>query len=172
MEIGFAKPTVKCVSIRCSVHLQAEFASVGYPTLDDCGTLRAADSSLRAMKIRILIADDHAVVRKRLTALLETHAGWKVCGEAENGREAVAKAAELKPDLIILDLSMPVMDGLGAACEIATIMPKVPILMYTEHSYVEIELEAKRFGVRRVISKTDDRDELFSAIETMFSSDP
>lgn len=172
MEIEFAKPTVKGVSIRCSAHLQAESAYVGYPTLDDCGTLRVTHSNLHVMKIRILIADDHAVVRKQLTALLETHAGWKVCGEAVNGQEAVAKAAELKPDLIILDLSMPVMDGLWAACEIATIMPKVPILMYTQHNYLEIELEAKKFGVRRVVSKTDDRDELFSAIEAMFSSKP
>jgi CRP/FNR family cyclic AMP-dependent transcriptional regulator len=172
MEIELAKPTVKGVSIRCSAHLQAESAYVGYPTLDDCGTLRATHSSLRVMKIRILIADDHAVARKQLTALLETHAGWKVCGGAENGQEAVVKAAELKPDLIILDLSMPVMDGLWAAREIAAIMPKVPILMYTQHNYLEIELEAKKFGVRRVVSKTDDRDELFSAIDAMLSSEP
>jgi two-component system response regulator NreC len=121
------------------------------------------------MKIRILLADDHAVIRKQLRALLETHAGWKVCGEAENGREVVAKAAKLKPDLIILDLSMPVMDGLRAACEIARIMPTVPILIYTQHNYWEIELEAKKFGVRRVVSKTDDSNELFSAIEAIFS---
>jgi DNA-binding NarL/FixJ family response regulator len=123
------------------------------------------------MTIRILIADDHAVVRKQLTALLETHAGWKVCGEAENGEEAVVKAAELKPHLIILDLSMPVMDGLRAAREIATIMPTVPILMYTQHNYWEIELEAKKFGVRRVVSKGGDARELFSAIETILSGD-
>jgi len=120
------------------------------------------------MTIRILLADDHAIVRKEFRALLETHAGWKVCGEADNGQEAVVKAAELKPDLIILDLSMPVMDGLRAACEIAAIMPAVPILIYTEHSYWEIELEAKRFGVRRVVSKTDGGGELFSAIESIF----
>jgi CheY-like chemotaxis protein len=84
-----------------------------------------------------------------------------------NGQEAVVKTAELKADLIILDLSMPVMDGLRAACEIATIMPTVPILIYTEHNYWEIELEAKKFGM----SKTDG-GELFSAIETMFGSEP
>ena len=123
------------------------------------------------MTIRILVADDSALVRKRLTALLETHAGWKVCGEAENGQEAVAMAAELKPHLIILDLSMPVLDGLRAAREISTIMPALPILMYTQHNYWEIELEAKKFGVRRVVSKGGDAAELFSAIETMLSSD-
>ena len=124
------------------------------------------------MTIRILIADDHAAVRKQLTSLLESHAGWKVCGEAENGQEAVMKAAELKPHLIILDLSMPIMDGLRAAREIATIMPTVPILMYTQHTYWGIELEVKKFGVRMLVPKTGDGGELLSTIETMLSSEP
>jgi DNA-binding NarL/FixJ family response regulator len=124
------------------------------------------------MTIRILIADDHAVVRNELATLLETHAGWKVCGEAENGQEAVVKAAELKPDLIILDLSMPAMDGLRAAREIAKIMPRVPILVYTEHQYWEIELEAEELGVRRLVPKTDDVGELFDLIEAIFGGEP
>jgi DNA-binding NarL/FixJ family response regulator len=123
------------------------------------------------MTIQILIADDHAVARKQLTAFLETHVGWRVCGEAKNGQEAVVKAVELKPHLIILDLSMPVMDGFRAAREIATIMPAVPILMYTQNNYWEIDLEAKKFGVRRVVSKGGDAAELFSAIESILSSE-
>jgi DNA-binding NarL/FixJ family response regulator len=124
------------------------------------------------MTMRILIANDRAVARKELTTLLETHTGWEVCGEAENGQEAVVKAAELKLHLIILDLSMPIMDGLRAARKIATIMPRVPILVYTEHHYWEIELEAEELGVRRLVPKTDDVGELFSLIETIVSSAP
>ena len=152
--------------------IQAEFSSVGYPTLDHSGALRTASLRLRAMTIRILIANDRAVARKELTTLLETHAGWKVCGEAENGQEAVVKAAQLRPDLIILDLSMPIMDGLRAARRIAKIMPRVPILVYTEHHYWEIELEGEELGVRRLVPKTDDAGELFSLIETIVSSEP
>jgi DNA-binding NarL/FixJ family response regulator len=124
------------------------------------------------MTLRILIANDRAVARKELTTLLETHAGWKVCGEAENGQEAVVKAAQLRPDLIILDLSMPIMDGLRAARKIATIMPRVPILVCTDHHYWEIELEGEELGVRRLVPKTDDPGELFSLIETIVSSEP
>jgi two-component system, NarL family, response regulator NreC len=122
------------------------------------------------MTIRIVI-DDDAVVRKQLAVLLESHAGWQVCGEAENGPEAVVKTTELKPHLIILDLSMPGMDGFHAAREIATIMLTVPILIYTEHNYWEIELEAQKYGVRRVVLRTGDGGELFSAIETIFNSE-
>jgi DNA-binding NarL/FixJ family response regulator len=124
------------------------------------------------MTIRILIANDRAVARKELATLLETHAGWEVCGEAENGQEAVVKATELRPDLIILDLSMPIMDGLRAARKIAKIMPRVPILVYTEHQYWEIELGAEELGVRRLVPKTDDPGELFSLIEAIVSSEP
>ena len=76
------------------------------------GCLNSAPSELvRPVPFRVLIADDHAAVRGLLRVLLENHQDWQVCGEAENAFEAVAKASQLKPDLIILDLAMPVMDG-------------------------------------------------------------
>ena len=77
------------------------------------------------MLVRILIADDSAKVREMLKALLETRTGWQVCAEAANGLESVEKAAELKPDVIILDLSMPEVDGLQAAVRIAAASPHV-----------------------------------------------
>ena len=119
------------------------------------------------MTIRMLIADDHALMRGLLRALLESHAGWEVCGEAENGYAAVLKSAELKPDLVILDLAMPVMDGLHAAREISTASPTLPIIIHTQHNSSEIESEAKKFGVRQVIEKADDGAKLLAAVEEL-----
>jgi len=115
----------------------------------------------------LLIADDHAVVRRLLRMLLESREGWQVCGEAENGSQAIAKALELRPDLIIMDLAMPLMDGLRAAREISTALPAVPILMHTMHMCSELALEAKKAGIRRVVSKTSTGNELFTAVEEL-----
>jgi DNA-binding NarL/FixJ family response regulator len=119
------------------------------------------------MTSRILIIDDHAVVRKMLKLLIETHAGWEVCGEAGNGLEALAKVTELKPDLVIMDLAMPVMDGIRASREISAEMPTVPILMHTLHYSPELELAAKKVGVRRVVAKAQAGEELLNAIEAL-----
>lgn len=124
------------------------------------------------MKARILIVDDNDAIRKALTALLETHADWEVCGQAKNGEEGVAKAAELKPDLIILDLVMPVMDGLQTSRAIAKILPNAPILLHTQHYSKVIELEAKKFGVRQVVAKSHPAEALFKAIESLLSPIP
>jgi DNA-binding NarL/FixJ family response regulator len=98
---------------------------------------------------RILIADDQELVRKMLKTLLETHADWEVCAEAANGLEAVQKAAELQPDIIILDLAMPEMDGLHAAREILSNNPAVPILLHTNHAFSSLALEAKKMAYAR-----------------------
>lgn len=107
------------------------------------------------MTIRILIADDNEAVRGRLGELLATHDGWEVCGSVRSGREAVEKAAELRPSLIILDLAMPEMDGLSAAREIGKKLPSVPIVIFTLHKFATIDLEAKKVGVRHVVAKPD-----------------
>jgi DNA-binding NarL/FixJ family response regulator len=119
------------------------------------------------LPFRILIADDHPVIRKVLRALIESHAEWEVCGEAQNGCEAVGKAAEFKPDLVIMDLAMPVMDGIRAAREMSTTMPGLPILMHTMHGSPAVNLEAKKAGVSRVVSKGESGDDLISAIEDL-----
>lgn len=102
---------------------------------------------------RILIVDDHAAVRLALTRVIESVNDFEVCGEAENGRVGVERALRLKPDLIILDLSMPVMDGLQAARELKELMPAVPILMYTSFTSANLPAEALAAGVSRVASK-------------------
>jgi DNA-binding NarL/FixJ family response regulator len=104
-----------------------------------------------------------------LRTLLETHADWQVCAEAANGLEAVQKAAELKPDVIILDLAMPEMDGLHAAREILSNTPGVPILLHTNHAFSSLALEAKKNGIREVINKSISEQELVSAVEALLN---
>jgi DNA-binding NarL/FixJ family response regulator len=116
---------------------------------------------------RILIADDQELVRRMLRTLLETRPDWQVCAEAANGVEAVQKAAELKPDVIILDLAMPEMDGLHAAREILSNAPQVPILLHTNHAFSSLALEAKKNGIREVINKSTSERELISAVESL-----
>lgn len=123
------------------------------------------------MAIKILIADDNDVARAALSELMQAHDHWEVCAEPGNGRQAVSKAVELKPDIIILDLAMPVMDGLTAAREIGKVLPLVPIVLYTLHKLPSIELEAKKAGVRQVVLKPD-TDSLFSVVEELLRQGP
>jgi DNA-binding NarL/FixJ family response regulator len=118
---------------------------------------------------RILIADDHSLVRKVLKTTLENHSDWQVCGQATNGLEAVQKAAELHPDLIILDFAMPIMDGLEAARQILSASPSVPILIFTNYYFPSLVLEADLAGVRQVIDKGHAGNELLFAVETMLN---
>ena len=104
------------------------------------------------MRGRVLVADDNAIVRRTLRQLLE-EAGVAEVDEAEDGWRAVSRAAERHPNVVILDLAMPRMDGLNAACEISKLLPKTAILMYTMHWSPHLELEAKRCGVRMLVSK-------------------
>ena len=116
---------------------------------------------------RLLIVDDSAAIRRSLRTLLGLHAGWEICGEAENGREGVAKALQLFPDLIVLDLAMPVMNGLQAARELHRLLPKVPLLMYTSFIGSEIEHEALASGVAAVKSKSDGIESLCGSIQDL-----
>jgi CheY-like chemotaxis protein len=117
------------------------------------------------MTTRILIAGDNAVAQVRLTALIQSHDYWEVCTVAENGQNAVLRAIESKPDIIILDLAMPVMDGLRAAREIGKVLPSTPIVLYTRQKF-PTELEAKSAGIRKIVSKPG-TDALFGVIEEL-----
>jgi two-component system chemotaxis response regulator CheY len=95
----------------------------------------------------ILIVDDNAYIRQALCDLFKREADFEVCGEAENGKEAIAKARELHPGLIVLDLSMPVMNGLDAARELKRLMPTVPLLMYSAFGDRLVEQQARLVGI-------------------------
>jgi DNA-binding NarL/FixJ family response regulator len=123
------------------------------------------------MGTRILIADDHELVREGLRSVLARHAGWEVCAEAESGDEAVAMAAVLKPDLIILDLLMPRMDGLEAARHIRKIAPGLPIILHTLYLSPEVESAAHQIGIRKVAWKNNSTA-LIAQIEELFAGTP
>jgi two-component system response regulator NreC len=116
---------------------------------------------------RIFIADDHKSMRSIIRRLLEANGGFEVCGEAADGREAVAGAQKLWPDLIILDLAMPGMDGLSAAIEIRKIAPQIPILINTLQDSPQLLAEAMRAGVQAVVSKAAIAESLVKAVETL-----
>jgi DNA-binding NarL/FixJ family response regulator len=103
----------------------------------------------------ILIVDDSPVVRHALRSSLEECPDWIVCGEAGDGQEAIEKSKELNPDLVILDLSMPGMDGLAAARELNRTQPAVLLLMFTTFNSPNLEKEAMAAGCAGVISKSD-----------------
>lgn len=105
------------------------------------------------MPALVMIVDDHAVIRRMVRALLEAE-DLAVC-DAADGAEGVQKAQAEKPDLIILDLSMPVMNGLEAARKLKTLLPQVPLLLFTNSPGGTVEVEARSAGISEVISKSD-----------------
>ena len=109
------------------------------------------------METRILIVDDSPLVRQRLRDLLQQHPHWQVCGEAANGQEAIARARELSPDIIVLDFLMPGMNGMQAAREIGKLIPDVPILMFTTYLSRQLVEEARNVGIRGAVAKSDAR---------------
>jgi two-component system response regulator NreC len=104
---------------------------------------------------KILVVDDASAIRRSMRLYLEQEGDWTICGEAENGKVAVDRVRELRPDVVILDLSMPVMNGLEAARAIKTISPDTRILMFTLHNYPYLSDEAQKAGIDHVLSKTD-----------------
>ncbi len=103
----------------------------------------------------VLVVDDNASVRRLVCELFAREPDFQVCGEAENGRDALAKAQELKPDLIVTDLSMPVMNGLEETSALKALMPKVPVILYSAHMDSFVEREALTVGAAAVVPKTD-----------------
>jgi DNA-binding NarL/FixJ family response regulator len=120
---------------------------------------------------KILIADDDSLVRNVLRSFLESQTRFKVCGEAVNGLDAVEKARTLNPDLIVMDLSMPVMNGIEAASVLKAMLPQVPIVIYTAHDSSMIEPSAFAVGVRAVIQKHD-MDELATHLHRLLLARP
>ncbi len=121
---------------------------------------------------RILIVDDSAAIRQCLRSSIERQKNLQVCGEAENGEHAVAKVKELTPDLVILDLQMPVMNGLDAARRIAQIAPQLPMLMFTMYSSEYLVTEARAAGIKDVFSKSAGiPGGLISAIQEILGSE-
>ncbi|HTA23285.1 MAG TPA: response regulator transcription factor [Terriglobales bacterium] len=119
------------------------------------------------MKLRILIADDHEVVRRGLSTLLQTHEGWEICGEAKDGREAVEMSRQLKPDVVILDVGMPNLNGLAATRQLTQHNPGQKVIVLTITDSDEVIREALDAGARGFVLKSDAARDLVSAVEAL-----
>jgi DNA-binding NarL/FixJ family response regulator len=120
------------------------------------------------MAKNVLIVDDNPCARNALCELFTREGDFRVCGEAENGREAIERARQLCPDLIVTDLSMPVMNGLEEARILKQLMPAVPVIIYTAHSDPFIEKEARSAGACAVISKSEAVATLIETAKSLF----
>lgn len=119
------------------------------------------------MPFRILVADDHEVVRRGLCGLLRAQGDWEVCGEASNGREAVEKALQLKPEVVILDVGMPMLNGLEATRQILKANPQIKILILTLHDSDQVVQEVLNAGARGFLLKSDAARDLVAAVEAL-----
>jgi DNA-binding NarL/FixJ family response regulator len=117
--------------------------------------------------LRILVADDHQVVRTGLRALLESKAGWQVCAEAANGREAVEKASAYRPDVAVLDIGMPLLNGVEATRQIRKVSPETEVLILTMHDSEQMIQGVLDAGARGYILKEDADRNLLAAVEAV-----
>jgi DNA-binding NarL/FixJ family response regulator len=122
--------------------------------------------------IRILVADDHEIVRQGLRALLEAQPGWQVVAEAVDGRDAVDKAKRARPDVVVLDVSMPNLNGLEAARQIRRALPQTEVLVLTMHDSEQLVREVLEAGARGYVLKSDAGRELVTAVESVRKSKP
>jgi two-component system nitrate/nitrite response regulator NarL len=136
--------------------------SYGTPML----TRGGKDNGYESMSVRILIVDDSAAIRHSVRYMLENHCDWEVCGEAADGAEAIEKYQQLRPDLLVVDVSMPVMNGLDASLEILKLSPKILILLYTSFLTQQLVETAHQSGIRGTVSK-DSTELLVVGVEAL-----
>ena len=123
-------------------------------------------------RVRILLADDHEIVRRGLRDLLTQIRGWEVCGEAATGREAVDMAINMLPNVAIIDLTMPQLNGLEATRQIKKAAPTVEVLIYTVHESEQLIREVLAAGARGYLLKSDDLPHIISAIDALIHRRP
>ncbi len=124
------------------------------------------------MPLRILVADDHEVVRRGLRAVLEAHPGWEVCGEAVTGREALEKARQLKPDVVVMDIGMRELNGLEATRQVLKALPTTEVLILTMHESEQVVREVLDAGARGYVLKTDAGRDLVAAVDALSQHRP
>jgi DNA-binding NarL/FixJ family response regulator len=124
------------------------------------------------MGLRILVVDDHAIVRRGVRALLESQPGWEVCGEAATGRDAVEQVKLLRPDIVVLDLSLPELNGLDATRQILKESPRTQVLVLTMHNSEEMAHQVLRAGARGYVLKSDADQSLVAAVQSLRRGEP
>jgi two-component system, NarL family, response regulator NreC len=122
---------------------------------------------MNATPLRILVADDHDFIRQGTCAVLERQPGWEVCGLAANGREAVARASQLKPDIVVMDMTMPELNGLDAAVQIKRRLPETEIVLLSAHQSEEVIRSAFKAGVKSFIFKTEAHHLLVESVQAL-----
>lgn len=121
---------------------------------------------------RILLADDHDVMRRGIRDLLESHAGWEICGEVSDGRQAVEQTKKLRPDIVVLDLGMPELNGLDAARQIKKAVPRTEVLIFTMHETDQLVRDVFAAGALGYVMKSDAARHLVTAIERLATHKP
>jgi DNA-binding NarL/FixJ family response regulator len=129
-------------------------------------TLLALAHEKQEMPIRVLLVDDHELVRKGIKALFNG-SDWQICGEAANGKEAVEKAVKLNPDLILMDISMPVMNGIEATKQIRNLRPNAKIVMLTMHDSPQIAEQTKQAGADACLVKSGGVEDLLRSVSAV-----
>lgn len=124
------------------------------------------------MPLRILLVDDHAVVRRGVRSLLESQEGWVVCGEATNGRDAVEQTRRLRPDVVVMDLSLPELNGLEATRQILKDAPDTEVLVLTMHHSEELARDVLQAGARGYVLKSDADENLITAVDSLRQHKP
>jgi DNA-binding NarL/FixJ family response regulator len=120
-------------------------------------------------KKRVMVVDDNEAIRRSVRPLFDSHPRFEVCGEAGHGREAVEKSPSLRPDLIILDLSMPVMNGLEAAPILIRILPNVCIILFSAHDGPEVQRLSRKAGIHAVVPKSKAATHLVAQAEALIA---
>ncbi len=129
-------------------------------------------TSSRPSVKRVMLADDHAVVRRGLRTLIEGVPGWEICAEASDGNETVTLASETRPDILIMDLSMPGLGGVDATIQIRKILPQIEVLILTMHESDRLAGQALRAGARGYLLKGESEDKLMEALEALSRHQP
>ena len=135
--------------------------------LDDVNTATDSTYSSAHPRVRVLVADDHEVMRLGIRNLLEVQPGWSVCAEASNGQEAVDKTVQFHPDVIIMDISMPVMNGIDAANQITRTQPQIPVILFSLHLSDDLYPHFQTDGIRGAVAKGHAARDLVQAVETV-----
>jgi DNA-binding NarL/FixJ family response regulator len=131
---------------------------------EECAPISA---SIQPRPMRVLIADDHRIMRQSISKILQSRADIQVCGEAVDGKDAVEKARLLKPDLLIIDVSLRDLSGLEVATAVRAFLPKVPVLFLSAYGGEQLNEEAKRLGFQGFVSKNDAAKSLLSAVDAI-----
>jgi CheY-like chemotaxis protein len=160
---------VRAAAVRLQLsHCEIDRFSVASVSSPDCTSSSERDHPMLA--VSLLIADDHEVVRRGIRALIQEQPGWQIAAEVKDGRDAVAKADQFKPDVAILDIIMPSLNGLDAAKQIAKISPGTKILILTMHESDQLIHKILDAGARGYILKTDAGRDLIMAVKALLSN--